>query len=57
VNGSKDDPDHCAGHRDLGQLEADGTGMAHDAGADLDQLQLEGCQRPFGRLLGQFDAA
>ncbi len=45
----------CDGH--LGQLEGDGAGMAHDAGADLDQFQLKAGQRPIGHGLGQFDAA
>ena len=31
--------------------------MAHDAGADLDQLQLQAGQRPVGHGLGQIDAA
>jgi transposase-like protein len=56
-DGGKDGPDHGTGDRDLGKVEGDGAGVAHDAGADLDQLQLEGCQRPFGHFLGQLDAA
>ena len=48
---------HRAGDRDLGKLEGDGAGVAHDAGADLDQLELEAGQRPVGHFLGQFDTA
>lgn len=48
---------HRAGDRDLGKLEGDGAGVAHDAGADLDQLELEAGQRPVGHGLLQFDAA
>jgi len=48
---------HRAGDRHLGQLEGDGAGMAHDAGADIDQLELQTGQRPIGHRLGQFDAA
>jgi hypothetical protein len=35
ADGSKYGAHHRACNRDLGQLEGDGTGMAHDAGADL----------------------
>ena len=31
--------------------------MAHDAGADLDQFELQAGQRPLGHFLGQVDAA
>lgn len=32
-------------------------GVAHDAGANLDQFELQAGQRPVGHLLRQFDAA
>ena len=57
MHGGKDGPDHWAGHRDLGQLEGDGAGITHDAGPDLDQLQLQACQRPVSHGFGQIDAA
>jgi hypothetical protein len=31
--------------------------VAHDAGGDLDQFELQAGQRPLGHFLGQFDAA
>ena len=46
MDSGKDGAHHRAGDRNFGQLEGDGAGVAHDTGADLDQLQLEGCQRP-----------
>jgi len=57
VDRSEDGPDHGACDRHLGKLEGDGAGVTHDAGPHLDQLELEGCQRPVGHGLGQFDAA
>ena len=45
----------CDGH--LGQLEGNGTSVAHDARADLDQLELEAGQRPVRNGPGQLDAA
>ncbi len=57
MDGSKDSAHHRAGDGHFHQLECDGTGMTHDARSDLDQLKLEGCQRPVGHGLGQFDAA
>ena len=54
---SEDGPDHPAGDRDFGQLEGDGAGVTHDAGTHLDQLELEGCQRPVGHGLWEIDAA
>src|SRR3546814_7815579 len=48
---------HRAGDGDLGQLEGNGAGVADDAGADLDQLELQAGQRPVRHGLGQFDAA
>ena len=36
---------HGTCHRDLQQLESDSPGMAHNAGPDLDQLELEAGQR------------
>ena len=38
-------------HRHLGQLEDDVAAVAHDAGADLDQLLAQGRQRPVLDLL------
>ena len=34
--------DHLIGDCDLSQLEDNSTGMTHNTGADLDQLQLDG---------------
>ena len=48
----KDSPDHCAGDGNLGHLEGDGTGVADNAGTDLDQLELQAGQRPIGHGLG-----
>ena len=48
---------HWAGHSDLAQLECDSAGMAHHAGPDLDQLELQAGQRPVRHGHGQFDAA
>lgn len=41
-----DGPDHWASHRNLCQLEGDGEGVAHDAGTDLNQHELEARERP-----------
>ncbi len=41
---------------DFGQLKGDGTGVAHDAGPDLDQLELKARQRSVDHDLGQIDA-
>ena len=57
MDGGKDCAHHRAGDGHLGQLEGDGAGVTHDAGANLDQLQLEAGQRPVGHFLGQIDAA
>ena len=57
MDGGKDGPHHRTGDRDFGQLEGDGAGVAHDASADLDQLELKAGQRPVGHGFGQFDAA
>jgi len=46
VDGGKDGSDHRASDGHLGQLEGDCAGVAHDAGADLDQFQLQAGQRP-----------
>ncbi len=43
----------AAGDRDLGQLEGDGSRMAHELGADLDQTLAQARQRPVVNLLGQ----
>ena len=48
---------HRAGDGNLSQLKGDGTSVAHDPSADLDQLQLQAGQRPVGHRLGQIDAA
>ena len=53
----EDGAHHRAGDRDLGELEGDGAGVTHDAGADLDQFELQAGQRPLGHFLGQFDTA
>jgi len=45
VDRSNDGAHHRAGARDLGQLEGDGAGVADDAGADLDQLEVEAGRR------------
>jgi hypothetical protein len=45
------------GDGDFGQLESDGAGVTHDAGPNLDQLQLQAGQRPVGHRSWQFDAA
>lgn len=55
-DGSKKDAHHWAGDRHFGQQEGDGAGMAEDAGADLDQLELEAGKRPVGPGLEQFDS-
>jgi hypothetical protein len=47
---------HRASDSHFSQLEGDGTGMAHNAGACLDQLELQAGQRPVGHFFGQFDA-
>ena len=47
---------HRAGDSHLDQLEGDGAGLTDDAGADLDQLQLQTGQRPVRHGSGQFDA-
>ncbi len=52
---SKNGPDHCAGHRHLGQLEGNGVGVTDDAGTDFDQFELQVGQRPLGHFFGQFD--
>ena len=57
MDGGKDDPDHRAGDRDLGQLEGDGAGVAHDEGPDVGQLELQARPRLVGHGLGQFEAA
>ena len=44
MNSGKDGPDHWAGHRDLGELEGYGAGVAHDAGAHLDQIVPQAVQ-------------
>jgi len=57
VDRIEDGPDHGAGDGNLGQLEGDVAGIAHDAGTDLDQLELKAGRRPVGLGLGQLDAA
>ena len=44
ADGGEDGAYHRAGDGDLGQLECDGAGVTHNAGADLDQLQLQAGQ-------------
>ena len=39
--GGEDCAHHRAGYRNFGQLEGDGAGVAQDAGADLDQFELQ----------------
>ena len=53
VNPPQDLGEQGSGHRHLGQLEDDVAAMAHDPGADLDQLLAQGRQRPMLDLLGQ----
>ncbi len=57
MDGSKNGAHHRASDGHFRQLECDGTGMTHDPGTDLDQLELEAGQRPIGHGLRQFDAA
>ena len=57
MDGGEDGAHHRAGDGHLGQLKGDGTGVTDDAGADLDQLQLQAGQRPVGHSLGQLYAA
>lgn len=57
IDRGKDGPHHRTSDRDLGQLDGDGACVTHNAGPDLDQLELEAGQRPVGHRLGQFDAA
>jgi len=52
VDRGEDGPDYGAGDGHLGQLEGNGAGVEHDAGTDLDQLQLQAGQRPVGDGLG-----
>ncbi len=53
MNGGQDAVEEFAGDRDLGKLEGDRAGMAHDAGADLDQSRLQARQRPCRNLVGK----
>jgi hypothetical protein len=46
-----------ARHCHLGQLEHHVAAMAHDPGADLDQLLTQGRERPMLDLLGQSQCA
>jgi hypothetical protein len=39
ADGGEDGAHHRAGDRNFGQLEGDGAGVAHDAGAALDQFK------------------
>ena len=57
ADGSKDGAHHGACDSYLGEVEGDGAGVADDAGADLDQLQLQAGQRPVSHRLRQLDAA
>jgi hypothetical protein len=57
VDCGKDGPHHRTGDRDFGQLEGDGAGVAHDASADHDQLELEAGQRPISHGGGQLRLA
>lgn len=52
----QDGSDHAAGDRHLGRLEGDAADVAHDVGADLDELELEADQRSVGHDPGQLDA-
>jgi len=49
----------CTGRRSLQFADRgeDGTGVTHDAGTDLDQLQMQTGQRPASHGPGQVDAA
>ena len=52
MNGGENGADHWAGDGNLGELEGDGAGVTHHAGADLDQLLLKAGQGPVGHGLG-----
>ena len=41
LDNGNDRTHHWSGCRNLGQLEADGSGVTHDAGTDLDQLDAD----------------
>ena len=53
MDGCQDALEKIARDRDLGQLEDDRTGVAHDAGADLDEPGLQARQRPRRDLVGK----
>ena len=44
ADGGKDDAHHWASDSDLGDLEGDELGVANNASADFDKLQLEAAQ-------------
>jgi hypothetical protein len=52
VDPAQDLDEQGARHRHLGQLEHDVATMAHDPGADLDQLLAQRRERPMLDLLG-----
>ena len=52
ADGGEDGAHHRAGDSHLGHLEGDGTGVADNAGTDLDQLELQARQTPIGHGLG-----
>ena len=57
MNGHQNATEQVAANRDLSKLECDCTGVTHDPRTDLDQLELQACQRPVRHGFGQFDAA
>ncbi len=44
--------EQCVRDRHLGHLEDEVAPVAHDLGADLDQLLSEGCLRPVAHFIG-----
>ena len=53
MDGGEDAVEEITRDCDLGELEGDPAGVAHDAGADLDQPRLQARQGPGGDLVGQ----
>ena len=53
VNEAQDLSEQRSWDGDLGQLESDIAAVAHDLGADLDQLLPQGGQRPVLHILRQ----
>lgn len=53
MDGGEDAVEEIAWDCDLGELESDRTGMANNAGADLDEPRLQARQRPGHDLVRQ----